>query len=40
MKTENIYPNSGYTLESDPINTQIANALFTEYVLTYLGAEK
>lgn len=36
----NIYPNSYHGLESDPENAQIANELFTEYVLTYLGAEK
>lgn len=36
----NIFPNSNHGLESDPANTEIANQLFTEYVLTYLGAEK
>ncbi len=36
----NIYPNSNHGLESDPEKAQIADNLFTEYVLTYLGAEK
>ncbi len=36
----NIYPDSNHGLESNPENARIADELFTEYVVTYLGAEK
>lgn len=36
----NIYPDSNHGLESNPENAKIAEELFAEYVLTYLGEEK
>lgn len=36
----NIYPDSNHGLESNPENAKIAQELFDEYLIKYLGAEK
>ena len=36
----NIFWNSNHGLESDPENTRIAEELFDEYMMTYIGVEK